>query len=639
MKKIITILLCLILFVSCGIAVRSFVNDDGSSDNQGTIIPLNPFAPSNNNTQGSGAVTTIDNGEYLTMLENFELKVPTATAAVDNEEFEDFLDEMFRYYISLDFLNMHYSVVDYKSFNIEKPEVTLGNVTYGIDVDNYNKEVEFLNRLETFDFNSLSERQQADYESMRYSLYEDLASANFAKYSKVLSYDTCYPEIIFSNLCDYTFYDQESVEDYLTLLSDFDRFFKECVSYTDMQSTDGIYLLDEDVNYTIDAINGVLTSYDDNELITGFDSRIDELTFLSDSEKQDYKAKNKELVLNEVLPAYENILSEMNKYYGMASIEDAVLCNIDPDYARYNLMINTSSNLSAEEVENILLNAIYYFELVLYPYRIDDTKYNELMAIETDPNLPFTLSATDCLEFLRQNAYQYYPELGDVEYDAQVLNPDTAPDTVIAYNFPSPIDDSNQNIIRINPNNMSDGTAAYITLAHEGFPGHLFQHVYQLRNNANKIHGVIQFNGFVEGYAVYASRDAMLYSGVDQEMADAAFYMNEYYFLAYSLIDILTNSYGYTSDEIISYFNDKFMPIGITEYSIPYLREFMIEMPGVYQRYGVGFAQLFTYRMQAETILGDKFDPVTFNEMLIKDGDTPFSMVEYKFNKYIEENQ
>ena len=296
-KKLLTIVLILLLFVSCSIAMsrRNSENKPVSSTTTATVRE--------------------DYKYYFDKLLNYEVHDKEVCAREDNAEFEELLDEMFKYYISQDYLGMHFKVVNYRNYGIEKPEVSFGDLTYGLDEEGLDKEIEFLNRLTSFDFTSLSPKQQNDYECMEYSLYEDISMAYFSKYSTVFSDNNCLPENIYSNLCDLTFYDEESVEDYIVLLQDIDRVLEDSVTYTEAQQADGIYILDENLDYTKRAIEGIIKNRETNPLIVTFEERIDAADFLDTAKKETYKKKNRDLVVNEVLPAYEKLLPKIGRLY------------------------------------------------------------------------------------------------------------------------------------------------------------------------------------------------------------------------------------------------------------------------------------------------------------------------------------
>ena len=140
---------------------------------------------------------------------------------------------------------------------------------------------------------------------------------------------------------DYTFYDKESVDDYITCLEDVDRFFDDVLKYTEEQYKDGLPLLNSWIDYTVDACNGAANKKEDNEFIISFDKRVDELEFLSDAEKASYKQKNKKIVLDEVIPAFEKISKQIEKYRNKAKDEDYFLYKLNKDYAELTYILNS----------------------------------------------------------------------------------------------------------------------------------------------------------------------------------------------------------------------------------------------------------------------------------------------------------
>ena len=157
--------------------------------------------------------------EYIELLKNYQTR-EKSTANADNPDFDAFLDKVFVEAMESDYIGMHYNVIDYKKYGIEKPPVDLGEIKYGFDEENYTYMLDQLKELQGFDYNSLSYRQQYDYEALEYSLYETLALYGYYQYNFLFSSGSCLPENIISNFTDFTFYDEESIEDYLTCLKD-----------------------------------------------------------------------------------------------------------------------------------------------------------------------------------------------------------------------------------------------------------------------------------------------------------------------------------------------------------------------------------------------------------------------------------
>ena len=586
-----------------------------------------------------------DNNEigirYLDKIRNYETRTKDTSGRADNKEFDAFLDKVFTEGMSADYMTMHFSVIDYKKYGIEKPPVDLGQISYGFPEEDFKYMEDQLNELLSFDYDTLSYRQQYDYEALEYSLYETLASYAYYKFSFLFSSGSCLPENLVSNFTDYTFYDQESVEDYLTCLADVDRYFDDALAYTEAQSKDGYAPLDVWIDYTVDEVcHPMLNKKEDNAFITTFDERITELDFLTEQQKEDYRKKNRELVLNEVLPAYEKVGNEIEKYRGKTKMSDYALYKLDKNYAELTYYLYGSNNKPIDEVFQELQDNISMLEASYISCYYSNDSFQRYTAATSGEVESLDLINRDCLEFLRNNLHVFYPELGDVEYDIEVLDPDTAPSSAIAYYWPSPIDNHDQNIIRTNPNNMVSGYETYGTLSHEGFPGHLYQHVYYYRTNPHNFRSVIGFTGYTEGWAVNAQYYAYRFSGIDDEYASTALFVDDaWYFFYYSLLDLMTNYYGWSAKEIADYFEKESMLLSFSKEDAQEAMDLLIEMPGVYCSYGLGCSAFMSLCDRTVKALGNNFDFVSYHESLLKNGPLPFNILETAVDEYIEANR
>ncbi len=616
MKKILLILLALLMLAGCAGRKESGSVPGGNG-------------PKNDPGQTSDV-------SYIQKIKDFQVREKNASNTVDNKDFDAFLDRVFVEAMESDFLTMHFNVIDYKKYGIEKPPVDVGEISYSFDEKNYKYMEDQLNELLSFDYDSLSYRQQYDYEALEYSLYETLAEYDYWRYQFVISTGSNVPENLVSNFTDYTFYDKESVDDYLTCLADVDRYFDDLLKYVDDQSKDGMPPIDAWIDYTQDACSGVTNKTDDNEFIVSFDKRMADLDFLSDSEKKDYMERNRKIVLEEILPAYEKVNDTVEKYRGKAKTDDYALCKLDKDYAELVYILKGSNNVSMDQVLQDLTDMLSFMEAEYISCYYDDEAYSQMQdALEGKGNM--SLVGKDCLEYLRLNLHEYYPELGDVHYTVEELDPDTAPATVVAYYWPSPIDNHDQNIIRTNPNNMNPGYETYGTLSHEGFPGHLYQHVYYYRNDPHNFRSAISFIGYTEGWAVNAQYYAYRFSGLTSEEAAAAVYFEDaYYFVLYSIIDVGVNYFGWTAKDITEYFEKESRLFSFSDDQAKFFRDFLIEMPGTYCSYGIGSTNFMTLCQETQARLGDKFDYVAYHDAILKNGPLPFNILKGAVEEYVD---
>ena len=588
-----------------------------------------------------------DGSYYVEQLRNFKTGDKSESSPTDNTDFDKFCNDVFIELMESDYINMHYYVTDYKAMGIEKPSVDIGDVEYGLDEEivEYSKGV--LDDLHEFDYESLSKRQQYDYDTIEFSYLQDLAFAYYYQYSFVFSMKDNIMENLISIFTDFTFYDKESVDDYILLIDDFDRYINDALVYTADQAKDGYPLADEWIDYARDVCSGLTNKKEDNELIVSFDNRIDALDFLSVSQKESYKQRNREIVLNEVIPVSDKVYEELGKYYGSATAADYSPCNIgrkkglfdkktDMDYADMVYNIATSSNYSIDDIYKTIYNAN---DQLMAEYRscfYDDDSYNTLLAAENNELEIFDMDGEETVEYLIEHYKEYFPLTDELIYSIQSLDPDTAPDTAIAYYWQAPVDNENQNIIRTNPNNMNGGYETYGTLAHEGVPGHMYQTVYLRRNNPNYLRNLMSFISYTEGWAVYATYYAMAMAGLEDDyVASAIFYDDNYYFFVYSLIDLMANYYGYSNERILNIISRDSI-FSFDSYQIDNIVDLVRSMPGVYLYYGYGCSKLMELRDNISKKLGDGFDIVEFNKAILDAGDMPLNILEEYLYDYFE---
>ena len=318
----------------------------------------------------------------------------------------------------------------------------------------------------------------------------------------------------------------------------------------------------------------------------------------------------------------------MEKYRGKANKEDYALYKLDPDYADFLYMKTSSSNKTIDEMFEILTDAYSLLQAEFISCYYEKEEWQAALDLVDGKSEVFSLTGKDAVEYLRQHTDDYLPKIGDVEYTVEELDPDVASDTALAYYWPNPIDDYNLNIIRTNPNNLHAGIQSYSTLAHEGLPGHMFQFVYYSKTNPNRLRRYTDYLGYSEGWAVYASYLSFLMAELGYEYVPSVlFYETNDYFLEYSIIDVLTNYYGFTTDDICQYFDENSIFETDREY-IRAVRDFMLELSCSYTPYGIGYAEIINMRENVKAQKGSDFDLIDFNDAILINGPMPFCIVQ-----------
>lgn len=560
---------------------------------------------------------------YLTQLKNYEVREKNSTLD-DNKDFDLFLDTIFDELVSDNYLYMHFNVADYKAMGIEKPEVGFGHIVYGVDEEEFNKTEKQLEELLAFDYDKLSLRQQYDYDLLHYSLLETLCGLEYSKYNLIFSSSSQFSDGIVTNLMEFAMYDEESEEDFLAVLKDVPNYINEAIEYSKQQSNDGLYhsddMLDEEISY----IDNLISS--------------NGKSIYEHYKEYDIYPEVKELVENEVIPAFVTLKEYLNTLYGKTKSDKLALTKINNGYAEYTYITNTSNNgdmyaIYTQLIEvysdwvNNFINAYQNNEHILEDY---EDFLNDDKAIN--------LSAEDMLEYLRNNSSKRYEYLEDANYVVSAL--DTLGDSTLGYYVSPPIDNLNQNVIRVNAkinNEEYDQMSVFEVMAHEGFPGHLYQNIYFQQKNPHKFRATQSFIGYTEGYADLAAMDAIDMLNVDDGYKAVA-KLNSITFnshLLLSIVDLGVNYFGWDVNTIGNKLEKLFLDKAIAQ---P-LYDMVVAMPGTFVRYGVGYVSHLNLRKKAMDELGDKFDFVAYDRAIIENGPLPFAILEGVVEDYINENK
>ena len=612
MKKLLSLFLVLLLLAGCGKTIDDKVVDD-SSYNQTLDIK---------NEELSGKY-------FLDLLKNYEVREKSHDVTVDNADFNAFLDTVFNDTVTENYLFMHTSVTDYKAIGLTKPEVTWGNLEYGVDNEQIESMINQYNTLLSFDYDTLTYTQQYDYDLLQYSLLETLCGLYFYEYNLIFSDSGSVSDNIITNLMEFKFYDEESVDDYIELLKDVPNYINQAIEYSKKQSENNLYHTDTMLDSEVVYIKSIID--DDGQ------SLID--AFKTNSEYQDKYDEVVNLIKYDVCDSFNTLYDYVLTLYGLGDDESLQLSNIDQDYAEYVFITNTSNNASLEDT--FLALYTFYANTVnafLDAYQANEDLYTEYYEfIGNNEVEPLNLDGKEMLEYLRNNTNTRYKKV-DVDYTVSELS--TLGSSTAGYYVTAPLDDLNQNVIRLNPNFTSVGTGIsnYEILAHEGFPGHLYQNYYFMNTNPHNFRSTQTFIGYTEGYADLAAFDALeLLDYPDSEMFKCAMVestiLNAH--VVYSIIDMAVNYMGYDLDAT----KDLMDQMGLDSDYAEELYEYVISMPAIYSRYGVGFVTFYNLREKAKEELGDKFDYVSFSDTILKNGPLPFNILEGAVNEYIDENK
>lgn len=538
------------------------------------------------------------------------------------ETFEEFEQSLFKDMMEEDYTSLHYALRDYEKYGIEKPEVTIGKAEWDYDetVEEYE---EYQERLHAFDYDSLSDTEQTDYDTIDFYLETQIQLNSYPYFDWAFNSAEGVIDNLLTTFTEFVFYEKQDIDDYLTTLSTVPSYLDGCLDITKKQAEKGYFLTDSMLEETNDAIDKFVEKTDDNELIQIFNENIDAFDGLSDSEKKTYKQKNEDIVLNEYIPAYEKVKEELNKLkgsrtaaYNVSSLEDGA------DYYEALAKYKTSLDMSVEDMLDLCTQFLNTTLDDIYDLQTNHSdEIDETIDIE---------SAEEVLKYLESHMDEM-PTLQKVNYTVSYLDPSVANDSIVAYYLNPPVDDTQDNVIKINGDNVSDTTELFVTLAHEGFPGHLYQINYYLQSNPSLLRTQLSNMGYQEGWGMYAEKLALQQSTMNEYSAEYYALYNELNYVVDAAVDLGVNGLGWGTSEVSEYLDNLYLNSEMAKD----LYDFVTDQPGTILPYGVGVAMFETLEDKARNALGDEFNQKEFNQVLLDGGDRPFGVVEEDVNAYL----
>ena len=542
--------------------------------------------------------------------------------------FNDYLSTEFKDFVTSDSITLHYMLKDPSSYGIEDFKPTLGD----IDLATLEQDEEYisteLDGLKQFDYNSLTEDQKLTYDVIEGYLETEEKAKGFTYYQSVLSPTIGLQAQLPVTLAEYKFYTKKDADDYIEILNLLKAYFEGIIGFEQAKSAKGLFMSDSAVDAIVSQCNDFIANPENNFLIKTFESRLDGLSDLTDIEKNTYKDNNKKAVLEEVIPTYQNLITELQKLKGSGK-NTGGLCNFEKgkEYYEYLVASNTGSSQSPDELKDILDERI-------------DSLFSEMHSLLTkSPDLLTTFGEedygltepSDILVALKERMKSYYPEAPNATYDIKYVDPSLEKNLSPAFYMIPPIDDFENNTVYINKSQI-DGLTLFPTLAHEGYPGHLYQTTYFNSTNPNPIRTILNFGGYTEGWATYVELHS--YELANFDTPDLAKLLQTYSEITLALptrIDIGVNYDGWDIEDTKKYLTD----LGFDTTYADSIFTSVTQEPANYLKYYVSYLEFNATKEYAQKQLGNKFVLKDFNKILLDVGPAPFSVIRKQVDKYI----
>lgn len=555
----------------------------------------------------------------------------------EQKKFDEFLEEQFIDSVEEDSLSLHFYVKNPEDFGIKEPEADVGSYSY----DELKKSVEeckeVQKELKTFKYKALSKEQQITYDTLVAFLETQTKYEGYEYYQNPFSYSSGIPTNLVTNFTEFRIESEEDIKLYLALLDDVDDLMEDLIAFAKEQSKEGLFMPDFAVDATVEQMKKSVIDAKENALVLVFNSKVDKVEGLSEEQKEEYKKAGEQKMNEVVIPAYKKLADELEGLKGTGKNEEGI-CKFEKGKEFYEILAKdkTSSNMSVKEMIEMTEDAM---EESLKEMQTLIVSNQDLISVYMDNFESVSLPVNqpkEMLDYLNEHSEEYFPEVSDTNYSVEALHKSLETDNVLAYFLEPPVDDNSDNIIKYNETASKKGKVNfYQTIAHEGYPGHLYQSIYTDDKKTPYIRKLINFLGCSEGWAMYAESYATLLAGMDEDVAELINLNTKLNYAISARVDLGVNYEGWDLKKLEEYMTN----LGLDSSMAKELFESVVEEPASILPYSLGYLQIEELKEEAQDQLGKKFDEKEFNKVLLDTGNTRFDIVEKQVEAYIKETK
>ena len=240
------------------------------------------------------------------------------------------------------------------------------------------------------------------------------------------------------------------------------------------------------------------------------------------------------------------------------------------------------------------------------------------------------------LTYLKKEVEKAYPALPENGYQIKYVPESLEASMSPAFYLTPPMDMPQNNVIYIN---RGSGSYDVLTvLAHEGYPGHLYQNVYYLGREVPEVRHALNFTAYSEGWATYVENRSYLFedNGLGNVMGELMRRDSSVTKAVYALLDIRVNYEGWNREETASFLQQIY---NLDEDTVNEIYDALIANPGNYLQYYAGCLEIERMRAEAEEKLGAAFDEKAFHTFILGMGPAPFTIIRDYFDEWLKTAQ
>ena len=539
-------------------------------------------------------------------------------AESSDRQFRTFTRSLFQTEVSANTISLHYTLRSPSDYGIADIPATYGSlssdpVAAKASVRNV------LSSLQEFDPDTLSSENALTFKILDTYLKNASTGTDYLLYQEPLGPVSGIHTQLPVLLSEYSFYDTQDVETYLALLKETPSYFDSVIRFEQKKAASGLFMPDYQADSVLDTCQSFIDMGKENYLVSTFNERIASLDLLPENKKDSFQKENMKLVTEEIYPAYQNLITAIKSLKGKGMNEQGLShFPYGKKYYEYLVRQTTGCNESISRLRLMtraqILEDLSAMQKILFPADAALTKASVLE--QTSPD--------SMLDDLRSKITDTFPEIPDVDFQVKYV-PESMQDYLSPafYMIPA-IDNLTENVIYINNGQTASGLNLYTTLAHEGYPGHLYQTVYFSASEPDPIRSILDFGGYVEDWATYAEMMSYYLAPLPKTEASLLQKNSSVILGLYALADMGIHYDGWSVTDTVRFFSD----YGINDpNAVQSVYKLIIGSPANYLKYYIGYLKFYELKKEMADALGNQFSQKEFHRAVLDVGPAPFEIV------------
>lgn len=560
-------------------------------------------------------------GIFLAVVLSIIYAAILSPAGKSTGSFSEFCTTLFREEMKSNTMNLHFTLKDPKAAGIDSYEITLGSLS-GDSPHNQARQLKKLSEeLKKYSHRSLKGKDRltcrllSDYISRQQNL------AAYPYYDEPLTPSGGVTSQLPVLLAEYTFRNTRDIKDYLGLLSQMDTYFLGILDYEQKKADAGLFMSDEACLKVIEGCEVFTEHPDDNFLIDTFSNRLNAMDGLTDTQKNAYLKQHSKVLSDHVIPAYSQMIKGLTLLLGRGH-NNWGLCNFPEGKAYYEAVVSADTGCD-DSVEDL-------FSQIAKARREDLTFCQNLL--EKNPKLASQSPKPDAalkeenamISRLQKEILTDFPAPPQTDVEICHVDPALSEYLAPAFYITAPIDDISHNRIYINDAKNDTDIYYFTTLAHEGYPGHLYQTICTSSYGAPEVLSLLNYPGYTEGWATYTEMQAFYYAGLDPDLASLLQHNQAATLSLYATADIGIHYFGWEKEKNAAFWSE----YGVDDTAtVKRITDLILEEPGNYLKYYVGYLKFRQMREQL-ALENKSFSVSAFHEAILRTGPSPFSVLE-----------